>query len=92
MDCYLFFKLQSDPSFSYSLGILSRFVSKPAEVAWKGLNHVFTYLQGTRDYCLKLLSSGPEELKCFVDSDWANLPGRKSVPGLVFKFGNSLVG
>lgn len=81
----------SRPDISYAVGILSRLVSKPTLNAWKGVKQVLRYLKQTIGYMLQLNSSEDEMLSCYCDSDWGNLPDRKSVTGLVIMVGGALI-
>ena len=88
----LYISQWSRPDIAFATNLLSREASKPSVAAWKGIKRILKYLQATKNVCLQLPAEGEAKLTCWADSDWANLKDRKSVSGLVVKFGKSLVG
>ncbi|CAI5768508.1 Retrovirus-related Pol polyprotein from transposon TNT 1-94 [Podarcis lilfordi] len=88
----LYLSQWSRPDIAFAVNLLSREASNPSVQAWNGIKRVLRYLQETKDFCLRLPAQGEVKLTCFVDSDWANSEDRKSVSGLVVKFGDSVVG
>ncbi|XP_066929497.1 uncharacterized protein [Clytia hemisphaerica] len=82
------------PDLSYSVGVLSQYMSHPSEEHWKGVKSVFRYIQGTLDHCLVYVSSKSRnvELSAYADADWAgDKSSRKSTSGYVFQIGTSPV-
>lgn len=88
----LYLSQWSRPDIAFAVNLLSREAASPSVQAWNGIKRVLRYLQETKDFCLRLSAQGEVKLTCFVDSDWANSEDRKSVSGLVMKFGDSVVG
>lgn len=77
------------PDLSFTVNVLSRFVSKNNKQVWEYLWVVLRYLKGTIDLKLtyeKNTESNFEVLLGYVDADWANDTScRKSTTGYVFK-------
>ena len=82
------------PDISYSVGVLSQFMSNPVQEHWKGIKRVFRYIKGTLNHCLEFVSSKTNkiDLSAYTDADWAgDKVSRKSTSGYVFKIGGSTI-
>jgi hypothetical protein len=82
------------PDIAAAVGILSKFVTNPGPVHWSGVKRIFRYLQGTRDFGLKLGGdpSLPLIVTGYCDSDWAgDHDDRKSRAGYIFMLNDSLL-
>jgi hypothetical protein len=75
----------SRPDLAYRAGYLARHVQHPAHSHLLQLKQVLSYLKGTVNYALTLGKLNSEALTGWVDSDWAQEPGRKSVYGYGFQ-------
>jgi hypothetical protein len=77
------------PYISHAVGVLSRYMSKPAKEHWTVIKRVFRYLCSTTDYglCYQGRPGLDKVLNVhgFVDADWAiDLDRRISTSGYVF--------
>ena len=80
------------PDLSFSVSLLSRFVSAPKEKHWRCVMTLFKYIKSTRDHILTYPSQGTVKLTGYSDSDHAgNLDDRKSTSGYVFMVGGCCV-
>ena len=64
-------------------------VSAPTQDSWKQLQHVLRYVQGTKDYVLKLGDGprdGDDEVTAITDASWASGRGRKSTTAALIFF------
>ena len=77
------------PDLSYCTMFLSQFMQNPNSTHLKIAMNVLRYLKGTVNYALKYIVSDDEELRCYTDSDWANLKDRRSVSGQCCKIGSN---
>jgi hypothetical protein len=75
----------SRPDLAYGAGYLARHLQQPAHSHLSQLKQVLSYLKGTVNYALTLGKLTSEALTGWVDSDWAQEPGRKSVYGYCFQ-------
>jgi len=88
------------PDIAYAIGVLSRYNHDPSNEHMVALKHVFRYLNGTKDWCLRfggalgegaLGGEGEGALRCYVDLDYAGCPDDyKSTSGLVITFGGAV--
>eukprot|EP00253_Pinus_taeda_P034263 PITA_34263 len=81
---------------AHAVGVLRRFMSKPAKEHWTTAKRVFRHLHGTSDYGL-CYQGRPGldrvlDICGFVDADWAgDLDQRRSISGYVFNlFGGAV--
>ncbi|OWZ18825.1 Copia type Polyprotein [Phytophthora megakarya] len=85
------------PGLAYSLGQLSRFVSKPSSKHVRALKRVLRYLVGTTNYGIRYTRKISEAtmdltLPGYCDSDWGSDPEpRKSTSGFVFTLAGGAV-
>jgi len=88
----LYIATVSRPDIATAVGILCRKVEKPTEQDWKAIKRIMRYLSSTKEKGLELPSTSEEELKCFVDADWAgDKNDRKSTSGYVFRLGKGTI-
>jgi hypothetical protein len=84
------------PYIAHTVGVLSRYMSKPGKEHWTIVKRVFMYLCGTASYGLCYQGrSGLDrvlDIHGFVDADWAgDLDHKRSTSGYVFKlFGGAI--
>jgi hypothetical protein len=83
------------PDLSFSVNMLSQFLSKPTKFLWEALLRVVAYLMNTREIGLVFSSkadNGMKRLLMFVDSEWAGDPiTRKSIGGYLMFLENNLI-
>ena len=73
------------PDLSFVVSKLSQHLSDPTEADFVMLKHVFRYVQGTADYCLKFKKSSNDiKLNGFSDADWGTSLDRRSTSGFYF--------
>jgi hypothetical protein len=62
------------PDISYSVHILSQFVSTPTQIHYSHLLHVIRYLRGTISHRLFFPRSSSLQLQAYCDVTWASDP------------------
>ena len=82
------------PDIAYTVGVLARFSSNPGSAHVAALNHLFRYLQGTKE--LKLIYSGNvdegEPFLTYTDADHGGEPDSgKSIGGFLVRMGGGAV-
>jgi hypothetical protein len=76
------------PDIAFSVGVVSRYMSKPTEFHWTLVKRIFRYIQGSLNVGIKL--SGNTEITGYCDADWAaNVETRRSNTAYVFRVGLS---
>jgi hypothetical protein len=78
---------------AYAIGVISWYNHDPSNRHMVGLKRVFRYLNGTKDWHLRLGGAleGESALRCYGDSDYAGCPDDyKSTSGLVITFGGAV--
>ena len=90
----MYIAIASRPDIAFTVGALSRFTSNPGLAHWKAVQHLFRYMQQTKD--LKLTyAPDPSQTSLFTtysDADHAGNPdNRKSTSGYVVKIGTGAV-
>ena len=84
------------PDIAHTVGVLSRYMSKPGKDRWETVKRVFMYLRGTTSYGLcyqgRLGLDKVVEIHGFVDLDWVgDMDCRRSTSGYVFNlFGGAI--
>ena len=87
---YLSNNTQQDIYFAVSL--LARFNSCPTRRHWKGVKHIFRYLQGTIDMELLYSNASKPELIGYADGDYLSNPHKaRSQIGYVFTYGGTTI-
>lgn len=80
------------PDVTYSVNVLSQFVSDPRQNHLDALTRVLRYLKGTAGQGVLLPKSGDLSLTAFCDSDWLGCPyTRRSRTGYFIMFGGAPV-
>ena len=75
------------PDLLFAAGVLSRYVSKPAETHWVSAKRVLKYVAGTLDMVIKYKTGAQDSLVLcgYVDADYAScVDDQKSTTGYVF--------
>lgn len=85
----LYLSVNTRPDIAASISILGRKVTNPNKGDWNEIKRVFKYLNGTKNYELKLGEESQLQncsLVGYADADWgANQADRKSNSGFLFK-------
>ena len=92
--CLMYASIGTRPDLSSSVGVLSRFMTKPGNEHWRGVKRVLRYIQRTLNYSLKFQSTKTSvvNLNDFANPDWTgNVDTRKSTSGYLFQIGSSIV-
>ena len=80
----LYLAVATRPDIAYSVGVLSKFCSKPSEAHLTAAKRVLRYLKGTQNFGLKYEGSVSESLEVYADADWAgDIDDRHSTSGNV---------
>jgi hypothetical protein len=80
------------PDISYSVHILSQFVSAPTQIHYSHLLHVLCYLRGTISRRLFFPRSSSLQLQAYCDATWASDPSdRRSLFAYCVFLGSSLI-
>ncbi|XP_074276920.1 uncharacterized protein LOC141600577 [Silene latifolia] len=78
------------PDLSYSVHLLSQFMSAPREDHWNAALRVVRYLKGTPGQGILLSALSTLKLSGWCDSDWAKCPeSRRSLTGWLMFLGSS---
>ena len=93
MDSLLFVANTCRPDISFSVGLLSRFMSASFKTHWSSAMHLLRYLSGTTDYGICFHASDENNfLSAFSDADFAGCrDSRKSTSGSVFIFSGGAI-
>eukprot|EP00794_Sanderia_malayensis_P004477 gene4477-biopygen3644 len=79
------------PDISYSVSMLSQYMSNPGEEHFRGIKRVLRYIRGTTDLGLELQAQDKMKISLhgYADADWAgDVSKRKSTTGYLFRIGN----
>lgn len=80
------------PKISYTVNVLSQFMSEPSKSHLKATYRVLKYLKGSLGRGLFLKNLGEMRLQAFSDNDWGSCcDTRRSVSGFCVLFGDSLI-
>ena len=87
--CLMYAMICTRPDLSHAVSVVSRYMSNPGKQHWEAVKWILQYLKGTSDKgSLYSKDSGNDEVKGFVDSDYAgDLDKRRSITGYVFLLG-----
>jgi Reverse transcriptase (RNA-dependent DNA polymerase) len=78
------------PDISHAVSVLSSCFSDASDFHYQQALRVLRYLKGTSEYGVLLGGGELQDLKVFVDADWAqDVRDRKSYGGHIFKLGSS---
>jgi hypothetical protein len=87
--CLLFVTI-TRPSISYSVGCVSRYLSKPRQTHMTAAKNILRYLKGTINYGLCISNEIDYKLTSYTDANYArDLDTRRSTYGIIHKLGNS---
>ena len=90
----LYASVASRPYISFSVGVLSQFMSNPTQEHWSAVKPIFRYIKGTLNYSLQFVLSKASDITLYgyADADWAgDFDARKSTSGYVFYIGQSII-
>jgi hypothetical protein len=88
----LYLAVCTRPDISFSVGILSKFVSKPGKVHWDAAVNLLGYLKGTANMGILLGRLNDGQIYGYADSDWAaDTQDRKSISGGIVFWGASVI-
>jgi hypothetical protein len=80
------------PDISYSIGCVSRYLSKPQQAYFTTAKNILRYLKGTINYGLCISNNVDCKLTSYADADYArDVDTRRSTSGIIHKLGNSPV-
>lgn len=80
------------PDLAHVVGIISRFMSKPAKEHWQAVKWALRYIKGSVDTKLSFKNKGEFVVRGYCDSDYGgNLDNAKSTTGMVFTAGGNPV-
>lgn len=80
------------PDICVAVNLFSQFQTNATEIQWKGLKRILRYLQGTPKLGIWFKGNSNYPLVLYVDADFANNPGRKSISGFVIEmFGDPVL-
>lgn len=88
--CLMYLSLTSRPDIAYAVNFWAKRVSSPTESDWLGVKRVLRYLIGTKELGLTY-HPNESQLEVFSDSDFASSSNRKSISGIVFKYGGAAI-
>ena len=88
----LIFVTHTRPDITYSVSLVSRYMTNPYEIHMKVAKRILRYVKGTLEFGIHYYSSEKFNLVGFSDSDWGgSLDDRKSTSGNCFSFGSGLI-
>ena len=84
----LYLALSTRPDIAHAVSKVAQFNSAPTHLANKAVNHIFKYLNGTRDFGITL---GPDfgPVHTFTDAAHTIDPGMQAVTGYITRIGTS---
>jgi hypothetical protein len=77
--------------FCAAVNLYSQFQSYATEKHWTGIKRILRYIQGTVSWGLWYKGNSNVPLALYVDADFANEPGRKSISGFLIEMFGDLV-
>lgn len=87
----LYLSVCTRPDIAFAVGVLSRFMSKPAQAHWTAAKGVVRYLAGTLDHGITY-SGRDLKLWGFCDADYGGDPDtRRSTTGYAFLLGGGII-
>jgi len=80
------------PDICFAVSLLARFSSCPTRRHWKGVKHIFRYLQGTIDMGLLYSNASKLELIGYADAGYLSDPHKaRSQTGYLFTYGGTSI-
>lgn len=80
------------PDITYSVSIVSQFMSSPTVRHWAALEHILCYLKGSPGRGLVYKNNEHTNIECFTDADWAGSKAdRRSTTGYCVFVGGNLI-
>lgn len=88
----LIFLTTTRPDLAYSVGLVSRFMSKPQAAHLDAVHHILRYIKKTPKYGLFYASNDTKPVQGFTDADWAAChETRRSTGGYCFKLAGAAI-
>ena len=88
----LIYLTHTRPDISFSVGVVSRFMSNPSKQHYGVAKRILRYIAGTLNYGIWYTHVTNFRLVGFTDSDWASsLDDRRSTSGYVFGLGSGAI-
>lgn len=87
----MYLMLCTRPEISFSVGVLSKFISSPTSVHWTSAKRLLRFLRGTSKSNLVFRSAKELNIVAYCDADWASSHDRKSTTGYLIYVGGNLV-
>ncbi|XP_049410533.1 uncharacterized mitochondrial protein AtMg00810-like [Solanum stenotomum] len=88
----LIYLAHTRPDISYSVGVVSRFMSNPSKHHFGAAKRILHYVAGTLEYGISYSQVSNFRLLGFTDSDWGgSVDDRKSTSGNVFSLGSGAI-
>ena len=88
----LIYLTHTRPDISFSVGVVSRFMSNPSKQHYGAAKRILRYIIGTLNYGIWYTQVRDFKLVGFTNSDWAtSADDRRSTSGNMFGFGSSAV-
>ena len=79
------------PDIAYTVGVMSRFMSRLGKQRWEAVKWILRYLKGSLNTCL-CFTGANLKLQGYVDADFAgDIDSRKSTIGFVFTLGGTTI-
>ncbi|XP_019149876.1 PREDICTED: uncharacterized protein LOC109146678 [Ipomoea nil] len=88
----LFYLTITRPDISYSVGVISQFMTEPHDSHFVAAKRILRYVKGTLNLGLLYKPCAPFLLNGFVDADWArDVNDRRSTTGYCFNIGSAAI-
>jgi hypothetical protein len=88
----LMFLTHTRPDISYSVFLISRYMTEPSEIHMKATKRILRYVKGTLNFGIHYYTSKRFNLVGFSDFDWGgSLDDQKSTSGNCLSFGSGLI-
>ena len=79
------------PDIAHTMGVVSRFMSRPGKQHWEAVKWILRYLKGSLDTCLCFIGASLK-LQGYVDADFAgDIDSRKITTEFVFILGGTTI-
>lgn len=80
------------PDIAFAVNDISRFNNRHTTIHWTAVKRILRYLKGTISMKLRFTRSGPMNIHCYTDSDWASdIDSRRSCAGHVVIMSNGAI-